>query len=198
MPIGYRGQMNTSDEPTVFASSTVAHPVDRSALHALEARVRRECALVSCQVPEAQFVVVDAGETEPDPAIVILRSSSDEWTEVDRYAFWTDGLRALGQVLDQIIDKVPVDPIDQPSPTLLVPLSEGGVEVMFRTDEGIRVARELGAGSEPCFEVYDNVWDTFTAATDDEASDAELKGLRTQMPERGPLTEEAGKKAFNP
>jgi hypothetical protein len=168
--------MTTSDEPTVFASSTVADPVDRSALHALEARVGEQCALASCQVRDAFFAVVGAGEMQPDRGTVVLRSSGDEWLEVDRCDFWTDALRVLGRQLDQVIDEVPVDPIDQPSPTLLIPLSEGGVEVLFRTDEGIRVARELEAGCDPRFEVYDKLWATFTAATDDEASGEELKG----------------------
>lgn len=176
MPIGYRGYMSTSNGPTVFASSTVAYPPDRSALHALEARVGEQCALASCQVRDALFAVVDAGGTKSDRGTVVLRSSGDEWLEVDRCVYWTDALRVLGQLLDQIIDEVPIDPIDQPSPTLVIPLRDGGVEVMFRTDEGIRVASELDAGCDPRFEVYDKLWATFTAATDDEASDAELKG----------------------
>jgi hypothetical protein len=173
---GYRGYMITPDEPKIFASSTVAYPVDRSALHALEARVGEECALVSCQVRDTLFAVVVARETEPDRGTTVLRSSGDEWLEVDRCAFWTDALRVIGQLLDQVIDEVPVDPIDQPSPTLVMPLRDGGVEMMFRTDDGIRVARELDASCDPRFEVYDKLWLTFTAATEDEASDEEMKG----------------------
>jgi hypothetical protein len=172
----YLRYMVTSDEPKIFASSTVAHPVDRTALHALEARVGEECALASCQVRDTLFAVVNTRETEPDRGTAVLRSSGDEWLEVDRCAFWTDALRVIGQLLDQVIDEVPVDPIDQPSPTLVMPLSDGGVEMMFRTDDGIRVARELDASCDPRFEVYDKLWITFTAATEDEASDQEIKG----------------------
>ena len=168
--------MGTSDEPTAFTSTSVAYPVDRSALHALEARFGEECALASSQVGDVRLAVVDAGEAEPDRGTVVLRSHGDEWLEVDRCAFWTDALRVLGQLLDQIMDEIPVDPINQPSPTIVIPLADGGVQVMYRTDEGVRVARELDEGYDAQFEVYEKLWDSFTAATDDEASDAELKG----------------------
>ena len=168
--------MGTSDEPTAFTSTTVAYPVDRSTLHALEARFGEECALASCQVGGALLAVIDEPETDPDRGTVVLRSNGDEWLEADRCASWTDARRVLGHLLDQIMDEIPIDPIDQPSPTMVIPLTDGGVEVMFRTDEGIRVARELDEGFDPRFEVYDRLWDSFTAATDDEASDAELRG----------------------
>ena len=173
--------MGTSDEPTAFTSTTVANPVDQSALHALEARFSEKCALASCQVGDVSLAVVDEGETELDRGTVVLRSNGDEWLEVDRCASWTDALRILGQLLDQIMDEIPIDPIDQPSPTMVIPLTDGGIQVIFRTDEGIRVARELDEGFDPRFEVYDKLWDSFTAATDDEASDAELRGMNETL-----------------
>jgi len=141
--------MSTSDGPTVFATSTVNYPVDRSALHALEARVGWEFALATCQVRDTHFAVVATGETEPDRGTVVLRSRCDEWLEVDLCAYWTDALRVLGQLLDQIIDEVPIDPIDQPSPTLVMPLNDGGVEVMFRTDEGDPCRPRVRCGWRP-------------------------------------------------
>jgi len=47
---------------------------------------------------------------------------------------------------------------------------------MYRTDDGIRVARELDERFDPRFEVYAPIWEDFTSATDDEATDAEIIG----------------------
>ena len=66
-------------------------------------------------------------------------------------------------------------PIDRPSPTLVIPCG-GGIEVMFRTADGIRIARELDQGFDSRFEVYDLLWPTFASACEDEASDSEIRG----------------------
>lgn len=120
-------------------------------------------------------VIVDPRETDPDRGMVILRAEGDGWVEEGRYMFWTDAYRVLGRLLDESIDQVPVDPIDRPSPTVVM-AGEHCVEVMYRTAEGARIARELDEGFDPRFEVYDLLWDTFTAATESEASDAEYRG----------------------
>ena len=168
---------DTESAPTVFTSSTVAHPVDRSGLQALEARVGEENAFASCLTGEGALTVFcDPGNTVADRTVVIQQAVGSEWVEVGRYEYFADAYRALGELIDDVMDRVPVDPIDRPSPTILIPAANGCVQVMYRTAEGVRVARELDEGFDPRFEVYDLLWEDFTTATDDEASLGELLG----------------------
>ncbi len=162
---------------TVFTSSTVDHPIDRAGLHALEIRVGADNAFASCLLGDGALAVfADPGEDGTDPGVVIQRRVTAGWVELGRYELWTDAYRALGGLLDEALDKVPIDAVDRPSPTILMAGINGCVEVMFRTADGIRVARELDEGSDPRFEVYDPLWEDFSTATDDEATDAEIRG----------------------
>ncbi len=162
--------MSTLDGPaTAFTSKTVVHPVDRSGLRALETRVGEECAMASSVIDGGGLVViVDPKEADLDRRMVILRAEGDGWVEEGRYTFWTDAYRVLGRLLDESIRQVPIDPIDRPSPTVVM-AGEHFIEVMYRTAQGVRIARELDEGFDPRFEVYDLLWKTFAAATDDEA-----------------------------
>jgi hypothetical protein len=120
-------------------------------------------------------VVHDTKEADLERAMVVLRAIGAEWIEEGRYLFWTDCYRVLGRLLDEAIDQIPVDPIDRPSPTLLMPC-DAGVEIMYLTAQGVRIARELDEGLDPRFEVYDLSWECFAAAADSEADDEEYWG----------------------
>jgi len=166
---------DSGSAPTVFTSSTVTHPVDRSGLRALEDRVGEENAFASCLIGEGALAVfADSGNGTADERVVIQRAVGTGWDEVGRYEYWADAYRVLGVLLDESLDQVPVDPIDRPSPTILIPAADGCVQVMYLTAEGVRVARELSEGFDPRFEVYDVLWGDFTTATDDEASLGEM------------------------
>ena len=167
---------NLQGPDTVFTSTEIEHPVDRSCLDALDARVGEEFVLTICSIGMTQFaMILDEESHDIDHAIAVLRSDAGHWTEVARYTFCHDAYRSLGRLLDEVIDRIPIDAIDRPSPTLISPGTQG-LEIMYRTAEGIRIARQLDAPIVPRFEVYDHLWESFTAATEDEASDAEYRG----------------------
>lgn len=163
--------------PTVYSGPAADHPLDRSSLLALEARVGEECALASCVFEGGGFAVTDdRGLTGDTGAVVIQEWVASEWVEISRHEMWTDAYRMLGELIDDVIARVPVDPIDRPSPTLVMAGADGFVEVLYRTAEGVRVARELGSGPDLRLEVFTPLWEDFITATDDEATDAELQG----------------------
>ena len=167
---------NPQGPDTVFTSPEIEHPVDRSCLDALEARVGEEFALTICSIGMTQFaMILDEVGHDIDHGIAVLRSDDGRWSEVGRYTFTPDAYRSLGRLLDEVIDRIPIDAIDRPSPTLIIRCRQG-LEIMYRTAEGIRIARQLDAPIVPRFEVYDHLWESFTAATEDEASDAEYRG----------------------
>jgi hypothetical protein len=168
--------MSDSEGPdTAMTSATAVFPVDRSGLQELEASMGQDNALASCRFGNTTLAVInDPKEADLSRGTVVLRAADSGWIEVERTMFWTDALRVLGRLLDEEIELIPVDPIDRPSPTLVIPC-EDGIELIYRTPEGVRVARELDEGFVPRFEVYDLLWKTFAAATDDEASGSELQ-----------------------
>ena len=178
LPTGSVQNMDESTRaPTVFSSSTVDHPVDRTGLQDLEARVGTVNAYASCLLGEGAFAVVgDQGDKAGDFMVVIQQAVGPEWVAVSRHELWTDAYRALGELIDDAIDRVPIDPIDRPSPTILIAGDNGCVEVLYRTVDGVRVAREFDEGFDPRFEVYAPLWEDFITATDDEATDTELSG----------------------
>jgi hypothetical protein len=102
----------------------------------------KDNAYASCLLGEgALAVIADHGKELADYIVVIQRAVGSDWVEVGRYECWADAYRALGALLDEGLDRVPIDPIDRPSPTVLIAGDNGCVEVMYRTAEGIRIAR---------------------------------------------------------
>jgi hypothetical protein len=104
--------------------------IDRSALNELEARVVKNGALATCQFGDVTLACfVDPSATDLDDDVVIARADGDDWAELERFGFWTDAQRALGPLIDASIEQVPIDDEHWPSPTMVIPLTDGGIEV---------------------------------------------------------------------
>ena len=163
--------------PTAFSSRRPRRPVDRTELAALEARVGTDRAFATCFVGEGALAVFAEPGREPgEHTVVIQEHVGHHWIEIGRFDTWPDAYRMLGELVDDASERVPVDQIDRPSPTILIAGDRGCVEILYRTAEGVRVAREFDERFEPQFEVYEPLWEDFITATDDEATDDEYAG----------------------
>lgn len=149
--------------------AALAHGVDRSALTELEHRVGMANVVLVAHVGELRFALFsDPHVPWPTADYVVERFEGVQWTEVAREALWTDAYLRLGPLLDEMMDVIPIDVVDVPSPTVLIPVDDG-VEILYRTSHGVQIARELGEGRGARLHLFDSAWETFTEMISEEA-----------------------------
>jgi hypothetical protein len=110
-------------------------------------------------------------EDDPDKPVALIVPDGKDWRVVAQFEWSPPALRAIGLLLDEHWDEVPVDRPGHPSPTLVI-ACEQALEVVYRTSEGVRDGRELF--DEPgSVNNIDPVWAGFRSATSDLADWAE-------------------------
>jgi hypothetical protein len=107
----------------------------------LETVYGEEHALAACDVAGFRLGCVGLEDDPDDPVALIVQDGTD-WSVIGRFEWFPDALRAIGLLLDERREQVPVDRIGYPSPTLIL-LCEQSLEVVYRTADGVRDGREL-------------------------------------------------------
>ena len=130
----------------------------------LETAYGVERAFSACEVGGFRLGCVGL-EDDPDKPVALIVADGKDWRVVARFEWSPPALRAIGLLLDEHWDEVPVDRPGHPSPTLVI-ACEQALEVVYRTSEGVRDGRELF--DEPgSVNHIDQVWADFRSATSD-------------------------------
>ena len=133
-------------------------------LNGLETVYGVKCAFSACDVGGFRLGCVRL-EDDPDKPVALIVPDGKDWRVVARFEWSPPALRAIGPLLDEHWDEVPVDRLGYPSPTLVI-ACEQAIEVVYRTSEGVRDGRELF--DEPGSVAHiDPVWADIRSATSD-------------------------------
>jgi hypothetical protein len=142
-------------------------------LTGLERSFGVENAFTACDLTVLRLGIVSIGD-DLNRGIAIVEHAGKGWREIARFEMAADALRALGRILDLYWDDIPIDEIDEPSPTL-VNARERSPEVTYRTANGVRDAEEL-LDKPGELVPFDQRWPDFSTATSWLADEAEYSG----------------------
>jgi hypothetical protein len=139
-------------------------------LDRLEITYGKERALVACTAGDFQLGCV-ALEDDPGKPLALIVLKASDWRVIGRFEWFPDASRAIGPLLDERWEQVPVDRDGQPSPILVIPC-EHAFEVVYRTAAGVRDGREL-IDVPGWLDHVDQIWADFRSATSELADWAE-------------------------
>ncbi len=150
-----------------YPRSTVARRIQSDLFDYLE-RTFGDSALGACDTAALRLGILVEGVS--DETVVLVDPSGEVFATFECFS---DALSAIGVMLDDHFDDAPIDVIEQPSPTLVIP-RERSLEVVYKTSEGVRSAEELF--DRPGSSLIDSGerWSDFTSATLALASNGDL------------------------
>jgi hypothetical protein len=136
--------------------------IDTSLLTRLERDFGLSKSYVVSDLSVLRLGIVEITE-DPENTVAIVESVGEVWREVARFEWFTDAFRAMGRILDLHWDEIPVDEVQEPSPTL-ISARERSLEVIYRTTNGVWDAEELFENPGELIP-FDQHWPDFTTAT---------------------------------